>query len=100
MEGRESQLVVFGSEARLPVVELGCIQLSCWLRRFCRGLLLWIAVCIFCSLKRGACTQVRSGEVLIGRIRLEPVIGQWKEKAELKVLERGKRKKEDREMGR
>jgi hypothetical protein len=31
--------------------------------------LLWIAVWIFCSLKR-------SGEMLIGQIRLEPVIGQ------------------------
>ena len=34
-------------------------------------------------------TQVRSGEILIGQIRLEPVIGQWKGKVELNVLERG-----------
>lgn len=42
----------------------------------------------FCSPKRGACTQVRSHEILTGRLRLEPMIGQWKEKAGLKVLER------------
>jgi hypothetical protein len=30
------------------------------------------------------------GEILIGHIRLEPVIGQWEEKAQLKVLERGR----------
>ena len=62
--------------------------------------LLWIAVCIFCSLKRGApmrkksCTQVRSGNILIGQIRPEPKIGQWKEKVELKVLARGKEEEE------
>ena len=38
--------------------------------------------------QEGAHTQVMSGEILIGQIRLEPVIGQWKEKAELKVLEK------------
>ena len=48
------------------------------------GEMLWIAVCMFCSIKRGTCTQVRSGEILIGQRKLEPVIGQWKEKAELK----------------
>jgi hypothetical protein len=30
-------------------------------------------------------------KILIGQIRLEPVTGHLKEKAELKVLERGKR---------
>jgi hypothetical protein len=30
---------------------------------------------------------VRSGDILIGQIRLERVIGQWKEKIELKILE-------------
>lgn len=60
----------------------------------------------FCSFKRGAPkrsrsrTQVRSGGILIGWIRLEPVIGQWKEKVELKVLEKGKRKKIDQTEGR
>jgi hypothetical protein len=39
---------------------------------------------------------VRSGKFLIGQIRLEPVIGQWKEKLELKVLGRGKKKKKIR----
>lgn len=33
---------------------------------------------------------------MIGQIRLEPVMGQWKEKAELKFLERRKRKRKDR----
>lgn len=37
--------------------------------------LLWVAVCIFCSLKRSARTQVRSDDILIGQLRLEPVIG-------------------------
>ena len=37
----------------------------------------------------------RSGEILIGQIKLEPVIRQWKEKVELKVLEKRKRKKKD-----
>ena len=32
--------------------------------------------------------SVMSGEILIGQIRLEPVIGQWKENVELKVLEK------------
>jgi hypothetical protein len=41
--------------------------------------------CFFCPLKR----DVRSGEILINQIRLGPVIGQWKKKVELKVLERG-----------
>jgi hypothetical protein len=41
--------------------------------------LLWIAVW------EGG---VRSGEILTDQIRLEPVIGHWKEKAKLKVLER------------
>jgi hypothetical protein len=36
---------------------------------------------------------MRSGEISIGQIRLEPVIGQRKEKAELKALEREKRRK-------
>lgn len=39
-----------------------------------------------------------SGKILIGQIRLEPVIGQWDEEVELKVLERGKRKKRSVEM--
>ena len=39
---------------------------------------------------------MRSGKFLIGQIRLEPVIGQWKEKLELKVLGRGKKKKKIR----
>jgi hypothetical protein len=52
--------------------------------------LLWIAVFIFCPLKRGACTQVRTDGIVIGQIRLAPVIKQWKEKMELKVLETGK----------
>lgn len=60
---------------------------------------MWIAVHIFCSLKRGARTPVRSGEILIGQIRLEHVIEQWKEKVELKVLERGRGRKKT-EMGR
>ena len=34
-------------------------------------------------------SQVMSGETLTSQIRLEPVIGQWKRKEELKVLERG-----------
>lgn len=58
--------------------------------------------CIFCFLKSGVLTrrgrshtQVRSGEILIDWIR--PVIGQWKEKAKLKGLEREKRKKKDRQ---
>jgi hypothetical protein len=29
--------------------------------------------------------QVRSGEILISQLRLEPEIGQWKKKAGLKV---------------
>ena len=32
-----------------------------------------------------------SGEILIGQLRLEPVSRQWKEGAELKVLEKRKR---------
>jgi hypothetical protein len=56
--------------------------------------MLWIAVCIFCSLKRGAlmrsrlCTRVISGKILIGQIKTRALIGQWKKKAESKVLER------------
>lgn len=42
-------------------------------------------------------TQVRSGEILIDWIRLQPVIGQWKEKVKLKGLAREKRKKKDRQ---
>lgn len=42
--------------------------------------MLWIVVCIFCSLKRVVQTQVKSREILIGRRRLKPVIEQWKEK--------------------
>jgi hypothetical protein len=42
-------------------------------------------------------TQVRSGEILIGQIKIEPVIGQWKGEAELKVLERGMRKNKARQ---
>jgi hypothetical protein len=30
MEDTESELAIFCSQARLQVVELGCIQLSCW----------------------------------------------------------------------
>lgn len=54
----------------------------------------WVWVLwIFCSLKgsapmrSGSHTQVRSSEILMDQISLEPVIGQWKERAELKVLE-------------
>ena len=32
MEDMESELAIFCSQARLPVVELGCIWLSCWPR--------------------------------------------------------------------
>jgi hypothetical protein len=32
---------------------------------------------------------VRPGEILISQIRLVPLIGQWKQGVELKVLERG-----------
>jgi hypothetical protein len=55
-------------------------------------------VCIFCSFKRGFLThtQVMSCEILIGQIRLEPVIGQRKEKAELNVLEKGEEKEKKR----
>lgn len=35
-----------------------------------------------------------SGEILIGQRRLEPVSGQWKEKAQLKVLEKGEKEEE------
>ena len=34
---------------------------------------------------------VRSGEILIGQIRLEPVIGQWKEKAQFERFKEGER---------
>jgi hypothetical protein len=34
-------------------------------------------------------TRVRSAEILIHQVRLETVTGQWKEKVELKVLEKG-----------
>jgi hypothetical protein len=37
-----------------------------------------------------------SCEILIGQIRLEPVIGQRKEKAELNVLEKGEEKEKKR----
>ena len=40
---------------------------------------------------KGVCIQVRSIEIFIGQIRLKPVFEQWKEGAELKVLERGER---------
>lgn len=33
------------------------------------------------------CTQVRSGEIFISQIRLEPVTGHQKKEAESKVLE-------------
>jgi hypothetical protein len=39
-------------------------------------------------------TRVMSGEILIGQRRLEPVSGQWKEKAQLKVLEKGEKEEE------
>lgn len=39
-----------------------------------------------------------SDESLIDQITIEPAIGQWKEGAEVKVLERGKRKKRSDEM--
>lgn len=42
---------------------------------------------------------MRSAEILIGQIRIEPVVGQWKGKEELKVLERGKRKNKARQDG-
>lgn len=61
------------------------------------SLCLWTAVCIFCSLKRGAHAQVGSGEILTGQIRLRPVIGQWNGKAELKVLDRGGKKMEEKD---
>jgi hypothetical protein len=41
-----------------------------------------------CHIRSRSHTQVK---ILIGQIRLEPVTGHLKEKAELKVLERGKR---------
>lgn len=46
---------------------------------------------------------MRSGEALVGQIRLEHVIGQWKEKVEVKLLERKRRRRKrdgerDREM--
>ena len=42
--------------------------------------------------------QVRSGDTLIGQIRVEPVLGQWKRKAELKVLERRQRDRDGEKM--
>ena len=67
------------------------------------ALLLWIVVYIFCSLKKGvpirnrSHTQDMSGNILIGKIRLEPVIGQWKKKAKLKDIEKGKRREDEME---
>lgn len=50
------------SEAFIPVYGLSVI-------------LLWVAACLSCSLKTGACTQVsKSDEILIGQIKLEPGI--------------------------
>ena len=46
------------------------------------------------------CTQVRPGEILTDQIMIDSVIGQWKKMAELKVLERGKRKKKERQKTR
>lgn len=57
--------------------------------------LLEIAVCFFFFPQKGC---LCSDESLIDQIRLEPLIGQWKEGTELKVLERGKRKKRSDEM--
>lgn len=65
---------------------------------------LWVSVFIFYFRKRGTLTkkrsptQVISGEILIGQIRLVPAIGQWKEKADLKVLQKGE--KEEKKRGR
>jgi hypothetical protein len=56
---------------------------------------MWISVCVSCSFKRGAHTQVRSSKILIGQIKLDPVIGQWKKKAKLKVLERQERERRE-----
>lgn len=45
-------------------------------------------------------SQARSGEISIGQIRLEPMVGQQKEKAGLKVLEKGeKRRRETEDVG-
>jgi hypothetical protein len=43
---------------------------------------------------------VRPGEILTDQIMIDSVIGQWKKMAELKVLERGKRKKKERQKTR
>lgn len=39
---------------------------------------------------KSAHIQVQSGVILISQIRIEVVVGKWKEGEELKVLERGK----------
>lgn len=48
------------------------------------------------------CTQARSGEILIGQIKIEPLIGQWKKEGEVKVLEgeRERWRREDRDRER
>ena len=43
---------------------------------------------------------MRSDDILIGQLRLEPVIGQWKGKVELKVLERGREREKERDRER
>ena len=51
-------------------------------------------------MRKKSCTQVRSGNILIGQIRPEPKIGQWKEKAELNVLEKEGKKRRVKERQR
>lgn len=50
---------------------------------------MWIAVFFFFAPAKGC---LFSGEIVMDQIRLEPVIGQWKEGANRKVSERRKRR--------